>query len=290
MQPRVPEKREIPSKTGGLALHGKQNNALINAIICQSGVENGNHQKLVSSSVCLRDDPVHLVDLALAAHKSNLPGAAWRCVWEQRGIAFDLWQCLHVGISTEAMMRQFERDDVLLAAAGDPNAQMRVERRREILRFTAEQRKYALEWATPDWVDTKAIKAIYAECKRITMETGVKHEVDHIIPIQGKKVCGLHVPWNLRVITKAANARKHCRFGDDDVVGFLSDSGYELSYGVNKLKRGIRIGKRVDALLVGPGCQTLMSIEYAQGEFVIDFGPELIDGEPFPDVAVRRSR
>ena len=83
MQPRVPEKREIPSKTGALALHGKQNNALINAIICQSGVENGNHQKLVSSSVCLRDDPVHLVDLALAAHKSNLPGAAWRGVWEQ---------------------------------------------------------------------------------------------------------------------------------------------------------------------------------------------------------------
>ena len=44
-------------------------------------VENGNHQKLVSSSVCLRDDPVHPVhpvDLALAAQKSNPPGAVWR--------------------------------------------------------------------------------------------------------------------------------------------------------------------------------------------------------------------
>lgn len=83
IQPRVRENCEIPSKTGALALHDKRNHALINAIICLLEIENGNHQKLVSSSVCLRDDSVHPVDLALAAHKSNLPGAAWRGVWEQ---------------------------------------------------------------------------------------------------------------------------------------------------------------------------------------------------------------
>lgn len=169
-------------------------------------------------------------------------------------------------------MRQFERDDVLLAAAGDKNALMRVERRKEILKSTAQQRKLTLKSATPSWSDSDAIKALYATAKQLTVDTGIKHEVDHIIPIQGKRVCGLHVPWNLRVITKAANVRKHARFGDDDVVGFLTEQGYKIVYGINKLKRAIRIGKRENALLIGPGLQESLSIDYVQGEFVIELG------------------
>lgn len=65
--------------------------------------------------------------------------------------------------------------------------------------------------ATPGWL-TKAqkieISDIYVSSAILTASTGVKHEVDHIVPIRSKVVCGLHVPWNLRVITAHKNKIK----------------------------------------------------------------------------------
>ncbi len=62
--------------------------------------------------------------------------------------------------------------------------------------------------ATPPWVDHGAIRAVYEAAARLTRETGIPHDVDHIVPLMGKLVCGLHVAWNLRVITATANRRK----------------------------------------------------------------------------------
>ena len=56
--------------------------------------------------------------------------------------------------------------------------------------------------ATPQWVDREAIAAIYAEAA-----SRGKH-VDHIVPLAGKNVCGLHVPWNLQLLDPAENLRK----------------------------------------------------------------------------------
>lgn len=66
--------------------------------------------------------------------------------------------------------------------------------------------------ATPKWVDFDEIALIYMERDRISAETGVRHEVDHIIPLAGKNVCGLHVHFNLRVIPALENRRKGARF------------------------------------------------------------------------------
>ena len=66
--------------------------------------------------------------------------------------------------------------------------------------------------ATPPWLtdeDKAEIRAIYAECRRLQEETGIAHNVDHIHPLQGKTVCGLHVPWNLQVLTRSDNCAKH---------------------------------------------------------------------------------
>lgn len=66
--------------------------------------------------------------------------------------------------------------------------------------------------AMPAWVDRAAIRAIYRECKRISAETSIVHHVDHVVPLQGVTVCGLHVPWNLQVIPATENFRKAKRF------------------------------------------------------------------------------
>lgn len=61
---------------------------------------------------------------------------------------------------------------------------------------------------TPIWADHERIRAVYAEAVRMTDETGIPHEVDHILPLQGKTVCGLHVENNLRVVPQSINRSK----------------------------------------------------------------------------------
>ena len=62
--------------------------------------------------------------------------------------------------------------------------------------------------AMPFWADESVIKGFYIEAKRRTEETGIPHEVDHIVPLKSPVVCGLHVPANLQVTTKAYNRDK----------------------------------------------------------------------------------
>jgi hypothetical protein len=61
-------------------------------------------------------------------------------------------------------------------------------------------------WLTDDQV--REIVAKYQLAAKLSIETGIKHHVDHIVPLQGKTVSGLHVPWNLQVIPALDNLRK----------------------------------------------------------------------------------
>lgn len=75
-------------------------------------------------------------------------------------------------------------------------------------------RQLRKENAQPKWLtldERRQMRVFYKEAARLTKEKGIPHEVDHIVPIRGKHVCGLHVPWNLQVLTSAENRRKSAR-------------------------------------------------------------------------------
>ena len=65
--------------------------------------------------------------------------------------------------------------------------------------------------ATPKWITTGhklAMRQLYLQAMELTKLTGERYVVDHIVPLISEAVCGLHVPWNLRVITQDENLRK----------------------------------------------------------------------------------
>jgi len=74
------------------------------------------------------------------------------------------------------------------------------------------RRRLRMICATPCWIDQEKISLIYKERERITEETGIMHHVDHVIPIAGELVCGLHVPENLQILEARKNLQKSNRF------------------------------------------------------------------------------
>jgi hypothetical protein len=71
--------------------------------------------------------------------------------------------------------------------------------------------------AMPIWANPEAIKAFYLEAARLTKETGIVHSVDHIIPLQGKNVCGFHHEGNLQILIKRENSVKGNSFPEDGI-------------------------------------------------------------------------
>ena len=78
------------------------------------------------------------------------------------------------------------------------------------------EREIAEGRARAPWGDRKAMQAIYAEAKKLTRDTGIAHDVDHIIPLRGEKVSGLHVENNLQIMLASKNRAKFNNF--DGVV------------------------------------------------------------------------
>ncbi len=73
---------------------------------------------------------------------------------------------------------------------------------------TTNAREQRCKNATPPWVSMADVQFIYKQAKQVSKETGVPHEVDHIIPLTHDVICGLNAPINLQVIPASENRRK----------------------------------------------------------------------------------
>jgi hypothetical protein len=88
----------------------------------------------------------------------------------------------------------------------------------------ARRRKHHV--ATPKWLTRRQkseIRQLYQIAMTMTKTTGEQYVVDHIVPLRSEFVCGLHVPWNLRVITREENLAK-----SNQVVDTPLDTAYTV--------------------------------------------------------------
>jgi hypothetical protein len=112
---------------------------------------------------------------------------------------------------------QENREAVIAAAATRPAAVLREYRNawkannKTQVRADTKARRRKHRDATPLWLTRKQkseIRQLYQIAITMTQTTGEQYVVDHIVPLRGESVCGLHVPWNLRVITQEENLKK----------------------------------------------------------------------------------
>ena len=119
------------------------------------------------------------------------------------------------------------REQVIATASTRPLEVKRVyqkawkERNTTWVRADTKARRRKHREATPPWLSKKQkseIRQLYQIAITMTRTTGEQYVVDHIVPLRGADVCGLHVPWNLRVITQEENLRKSNTFLDTPAV------------------------------------------------------------------------
>lgn len=98
------------------------------------------------------------------------------------------------------------------------------ENRQHLIHLGA-QSKRKVRRATPKWLtkfQKQQIALIYTVRDELTKLNGVQYHVDHKVPINGKIVCGLHVPWNLQVMEGAENINKSNKFDENNGLELLN--------------------------------------------------------------------
>jgi hypothetical protein len=86
------------------------------------------------------------------------------------------------------------------------------ERNKPLLQYYNSKRRAQIKRASVDWADIGKMIVIYEQSVSMSRETGIMYQVDHIVPLQHKLVCGLHWEGNLQILSKKENQHKGNQF------------------------------------------------------------------------------
>ena len=125
----------------------------------------------------------------------------------------------HSDAGVDAKQRYYEKNrvHVIARAQARPAAEKQAYKSKykqsnpDLYKTLTSFRRRRFRDATPPWLTRKQkseIRQLYQIAITMSKTTGERYVVDHIIPLQGEDVCGLHVPWNLRVTTQEENLKK----------------------------------------------------------------------------------
>lgn len=96
----------------------------------------------------------------------------------------------------------------------------------ERVKNSRSMRKALLILACPEWADRARIRGIYEKARERSRADGLgSWHVDHIVPLNNPRVCGLHVHQNLRIIRARENCSKSNRFDEALALAVGTDYG-----------------------------------------------------------------
>jgi 5-methylcytosine-specific restriction endonuclease McrA len=147
----------------------------------------------------------------------------WQRGNETRAEYFAEYNKSEAGLKAKQDYYERNKDVVKAKAQARPTEEKHYHRKKhkaanpDLYRELVNVRRRRFRDATPKWLtaeDKMAIRMHYRLAIELSRRLGVPHAVDHIVPLQGENVCGLHVPWNMEVITQEKNLKKSNKLVD----------------------------------------------------------------------------
>lgn len=146
----------------------------------------------------------------------------WKAAQEKRADYFREYNKSDAGQKAKQDYYQRNKATVIARAQARPTEEKRTYKNTykqtnpDLYKALVSFRRRRFRDATPPWLTHRQkteIRNLYRIAIEMSKTTGERYVVDHIIPLQGETVCGLHVPWNLRVITQDENLVKSNKLG-----------------------------------------------------------------------------